>query len=269
MFAFIRASAPRVVSGLAILAVAMAAGVISYQHVEDLTLRLHGTLLAARLMPVGVDGLIAVGSMVLLQGGMLGWVCIGPGVVISVFANVESGIRYGTLAAVWAGIPAVSFALASYVLERWLKGQTRPSQTTQQVTETETVADAPADALPGAPEPASDSVDAPAPASVRVPASVTVPGVHDTPETEIVPDAPRRAGMSIEEAVLEFAAEVESGELPSLRQIGARAHTGRPRAQQIQDRLAARIAARPKPVGALTAGRVRAIVRESASTYSQ
>ena len=37
---------------------------------------------------------------------MLGWLGIGPGVAISVFANVESGIRYGWLAALWVGVPA-------------------------------------------------------------------------------------------------------------------------------------------------------------------
>lgn len=42
---------------------------------------------------------------------------------ISLFANVESGIRFGVLAATWAGIPAVSFSLATFMLERWLKAQ--------------------------------------------------------------------------------------------------------------------------------------------------
>jgi len=43
-------------------------------------------------MPFAIDGLITVGSVVLLQGGRLGWLGIGPGVAISLFANVESGI---------------------------------------------------------------------------------------------------------------------------------------------------------------------------------
>ena len=101
------------------------AGLISYTHISDLSRALHQPVMVARLMPFGVDGLITVGSVVLLQGGRLGWLGIGPGVAISLFANVESGIRYGWLAAVWAGIPAVSFALASFILEHWLAGQAK------------------------------------------------------------------------------------------------------------------------------------------------
>ena len=77
-------------------------------------------------MPFAVDGLIVVGSVVLLTEAAawwLGWLGVGPGVTISLFANVESGIRYGVLAAIWAGIPAVAFSLATFMLERWLKAQ--------------------------------------------------------------------------------------------------------------------------------------------------
>jgi hypothetical protein len=109
------------------MAVAAVAGVISYSHIYELTVGLHQSVMAARLMPFGVDGLIVTGSVVLLQSApgqrWLGWLGIGPGVAISLFANVESGIRYGWLAAVWAGIPAVSFFLACFILENWIKAQ--------------------------------------------------------------------------------------------------------------------------------------------------
>jgi hypothetical protein len=117
------ASFPHIVSGSAILAVAVIAGIASYIHIETLSLSLHQPVLIARLMPFAIDGLITVGSVVLLQGGRLSWLGIGPGVAISLFANVESGIRYGWLAAVWAGVPAVSFALACFILERWITRQ--------------------------------------------------------------------------------------------------------------------------------------------------
>jgi hypothetical protein len=117
---------PKITCGVAIAAVAVAAGWISYTHIYELTLALHQSRSVARLMPIGVDGLITIGSIVLLQdGGLLGWAGIIPGVVISVFANVESGIRYGALAAIWAGIPAVSFFTACFILERWLAKQAR------------------------------------------------------------------------------------------------------------------------------------------------
>jgi len=121
---WLRAHWSELVSGLALAAVAGVAGVISYSHIYRLTLALHQPVLVARLMPIAVDGLVVVGSVVLLQsGGWLGWLGLGPGVVISLFANVESGISYGLLSAVWAGIPAVAFALASFMLERWLKSK--------------------------------------------------------------------------------------------------------------------------------------------------
>ena len=49
-------------------------------------------------MPFGVDGLIVVGSVVLLQAApgqtWLGWLGIVPGVAASLFANVESGLGW-------------------------------------------------------------------------------------------------------------------------------------------------------------------------------
>jgi hypothetical protein len=78
-------------------------------------------------MPLGVYGRRVVGSVVLLQAATgqtwLGWLGVVPGVAASLFANVESGLRWGPLAAGWAGVPAASFALATFLLERWLKAQ--------------------------------------------------------------------------------------------------------------------------------------------------
>lgn len=114
MTGWLRAHGPRLVPGLAITAVAGVAGAVSYTHIYELTLVLHGSRMVARLMPVTVDGLITVGSVVLLQAPKsqprLGWLGLGPGVANSVFANVESAIRWGWLSALWAGVPSASFA---------------------------------------------------------------------------------------------------------------------------------------------------------------
>lgn len=124
MTAWLRDQWPRLLSGLALVAVAAVAGTVSYLHIESLTIAEHQTAIAARLYPVGVDGLIVSGSVVLLRNpGWLGWVAVGPGVAISLFANVMSGIGFGVLPAVWAGVPAVAFALSTFVLERWLSTQ--------------------------------------------------------------------------------------------------------------------------------------------------
>jgi hypothetical protein len=127
--------------------------------------------MVARLMPVGIDGLVVVGSVVLLQGGRLGWLGVGPGVGLSLFANVESGIRYGWLAAVWAGIPALSFFLATFILENWAKGDAKPAN-----------------------EPAVAPVTAQVEMTIQAPV-VAPPGATDAaPETTVqtTPTAPRK-----------------------------------------------------------------------------
>jgi hypothetical protein len=65
--AWLRAWWSRLTAGLALVVVASVTGVISYTHVYDLTVSLHQPGMVARLMPFGVDGLIVVGSVVLLQ----------------------------------------------------------------------------------------------------------------------------------------------------------------------------------------------------------
>jgi hypothetical protein len=127
MMTFLREQWSRVTAGIALAAVAVATGVISYRHIYELSIALHQPPIVARLQPVGIDGLIVVGSVVLLQASpnhpYLGWFGVVPGALVSLFANFESGIAYGWLAAAWAGVPAAGFALATFLLERWLKDQ--------------------------------------------------------------------------------------------------------------------------------------------------
>lgn len=261
-------SFPRLASGAAILAVATVAGLISYQHIEDLTLALHQTILAARLMPFGVDGLITVGSVVLIQGGKLGWLGVGPGVAISLFANVESGIRYGALAAVWAGIPAVSFALACFIFERWLQSQhTKPGDSPAHVAVPvtvpvaalvpDTVATASVtdltnalnvdvlDDIPPVPEylAAQKPVrvpDTPVPVTFQAPPAVTehVPVKHTNGQAKHVSVPDDEAGTLRDV----FAEELSTGTVPGIREIKARARVGTPRAQQIQRLLSREVA---------------------------
>jgi len=101
-----------------LLVVSAVAGLISYNHITGLSLVLGQTSLDSHLMAFGVDGLIVMGSTVVLAGNWLGWLGIVPGIVVSVFANVEAGMPHGHLAAVWSGVPAVSFAIAMFILER-------------------------------------------------------------------------------------------------------------------------------------------------------
>jgi hypothetical protein len=110
-------------AALPVAAVAVIAGIVSYSHIEHLALVEHQPLPLARLFPFAVDGLIAAGSVVVLGGEWLGWLAVVPGVAATLFANIESGIGYGPLAATVAAWPAVAFSVASFVLERWLKRQ--------------------------------------------------------------------------------------------------------------------------------------------------
>jgi len=117
----------RLAAGLAFATVATVTGRVSYIHIKALTLALGQPPQVAQIMPFGIDGLIVVGSIALLQAPKsqpwLGWLCVGPGAAASLFANVESEVRRGPVAAGWAGMASLGFFLATFVLERWLKGQ--------------------------------------------------------------------------------------------------------------------------------------------------
>lgn len=125
--AWLRRNLPVLIAALAFTVVAGVTGRVSYLHIEALSLALHQPPDIARIMPFGVDGLIVVGSVALLQApadqGWLGWICIGPGTAASLFANVESGWKYGPLSAGWAGMASLGFFVATFTLERWLKSQ--------------------------------------------------------------------------------------------------------------------------------------------------
>lgn len=106
--------------------VAVIAAVISYGHIESLALAEHQSITAARLLPLAVDALIVAGSVILLAGSRMGWLCVVSGVAGTLFANVESGVRFGPLAATVAAWPAVAFVVSSFVLERWLARSRTP-----------------------------------------------------------------------------------------------------------------------------------------------
>jgi hypothetical protein len=124
---WLRAWWSRIIGGLAFAVVAGVTGRISYVHIQALSVALHQSPGVARIMPFGVDGLIVVGSVALLNPPdsqpWLGWICVAPGSVVSLFANVMSSIADGWLSAAWAGVASMSFIAATYTLERWMKAQ--------------------------------------------------------------------------------------------------------------------------------------------------
>lgn len=117
--------APAVV-GAALATVAVVTGFISYTHICALTLALHQSQQTAHLMPLAVDGQIVIGGAVLAvlgRGRWWGLLGVVPGLAESLFANWESGIPHGYLAATWATVAAQSFACSSLLFEKWLRNR--------------------------------------------------------------------------------------------------------------------------------------------------
>lgn len=168
----IRVPGARSLAAAPVGAVAVFAGVISYSHIYRLAVATGQAGIAARLMPLSVDFLIVAGSVILFQAGMrqqwLGWLGVGPGVTATVFANVESGIGHGWLAATVAGWPALAFSLASFMLERWLRCQVRPAaEPAPAGVAPESATDAPPDAASAARAAMEKSITAGEPLSQR------------------------------------------------------------------------------------------------------
>ncbi len=112
----------RITTALAVVAVAVVAAVISYQHAFELV-RSHGESgVTARLLPFTVDGLIWAASMAVLDASRRGqpvprlaaW-SLGTGIVATVGANLAHGVGHGPVGALvsaWPALPLVgSFEL--------------------------------------------------------------------------------------------------------------------------------------------------------------
>lgn len=112
----------RTLTAAAVLLVAGIAAVISYVHISDLS-REHGQFpLAAYLMPLSVDGLVAVSSLALIRSARAGitapklarsGLILGIGATLG--ANIASGLPSGWLGAVIAGWPAVAFVISAEI----------------------------------------------------------------------------------------------------------------------------------------------------------
>jgi hypothetical protein len=105
----------RITAALAVVAVAVVAAVISYQHAFELV-RSHGESgVTARLLPFTVDGLIWAASMVVLDASRRGqpvprlaaW-SLGAGIVATVGANLAHGVGHGPVGALVSAWPALA-----------------------------------------------------------------------------------------------------------------------------------------------------------------
>jgi multisubunit Na+/H+ antiporter MnhB subunit len=105
----------RITTALAVVAVAVVAAIISYQHAYELV-RSHGEPGAtARLLRFTVDGLIWAASMVVLDASRrnrpVPWLAawsLGTGIVATVGANLAHGVGHGPVGALVSAWPALA-----------------------------------------------------------------------------------------------------------------------------------------------------------------
>ena len=105
----------RITTALAVVAVAVVAAIISYQHAYELV-RSHGESgMTARLLPFTVDGPIWAASMVVLDVSrrnrpvprLAAW-SLGAGIVATVGANLAHGVGHGPVGVLVSAWPALA-----------------------------------------------------------------------------------------------------------------------------------------------------------------
>ena len=107
----------RTTTGLAVVAVAAVAAVISYRHAYELVTTHGESGLTARLMPFTVDGLILAASMLILDASrrrqpappLARW-CLGAGIAATIGANLAHGLGHGPIGAMVSAWPALALA---------------------------------------------------------------------------------------------------------------------------------------------------------------
>src|ERR1700761_8736816 len=113
----------RITTALAVMAVAVVAAVISYQHAYELV-RAHGESgLTARLLPFTVDGLIWAASMVVLDASRRGqpvprlapW-SLCAAICATVGANLAHGVGHGPVGALVSAWPALALVVSFELL---------------------------------------------------------------------------------------------------------------------------------------------------------
>ena len=110
----------RTLTAAAVLVVATVAAAVSYVHVATLAIRYGQPTLAAYLLPISIDGLVATSSLVMLRAARTGvtapWLAragLFLAVAATVACNVGYGLPHGWPGALLSGWPAVAFVVAA------------------------------------------------------------------------------------------------------------------------------------------------------------
>jgi hypothetical protein len=172
--------------------------------------------MAARALPVSVDGAVVASSLALLdaarrgiQAPVLAQIMLGAGVAATLAANAISGAGHGPVGIGVAVLPAAAFIGSVEVLLSMIRQRSgAPEEADETVPETTTAA---------VPEVTQGRTRPAAPRAL--PDSASRRGVHRAPEAV-------------------FAAEIEAGELPSIRTIKHKAKVGQDKAVVIRNQLA-------------------------------
>jgi Protein of unknown function (DUF2637) len=216
----------KVLAGIAVVAVAIIAAVVSFNHIDTLALSHGYSYFTAALLPFSVDSLIVAASLSLMAAirPALSRFGIGLGVTATLAANVAYGVHFGVVGALVGAWPAVAFIVAAEILVGMLRA--RPATETVPVSVPEPVMTVP-EVLP---------VDTPESASPEVlPESTPKPMPRSTPKSK----TKSASGRSPEKV---FATEIEAGTLPSVRRVQRELGLGFERAKTVHAQLQESIA---------------------------
>lgn len=238
----------RVLTGLAVLAVAVIAAAVSFSHIRALALTHGYSPDTGALLPFSVDGLLVVSSFVLMTEARaqrpaprLARFGLVLGIAGTLAANVAYGVHFGPVGALVNAWPAAAFITATEILVSQMR---RAGTIPAREGVPETVTDVPH----GVPAGVAGSVlvDAPVIAPVDVPVRTVSPAPVTLPRTVAANRARgRTSGRTSRTPEKLFAAELETGQLPSIRAIKNRARCGTPRAAEIRARLQEVLEAQP------------------------
>lgn len=207
----------RTLTTAAVLLVAAIAAAISFVHIESLAVRYGQPLLAAYLLPVSIDGTVAVSSLAMLRSARLGlsapWLArtmllLAVGATLA--CNIGFGLPHGLPGALLSGWPAVAFVGSAEVAISM--SRKRSPQRDRDRSHT---------------GPAETGSTAPA---------AGVNARNDRTRSRSRDRVPR-ASVSTGDCEREFMSELASGAVPSIRQVRARMHVGQPRAVELHDHL--------------------------------
>lgn len=105
-------------TAVAVVLLAIIAGWVSYIHAHDVVIRYGQTGILGFVYPATTDGLIYIGSMVILNAARkaikapgLAWATVITGVLITAAANIYDGLSHGPIGAFISGWPAVALVL--------------------------------------------------------------------------------------------------------------------------------------------------------------